>query len=83
MYPETEPGILMCKNNHKYQAEDLFPLRPTEFEGTKVKIPYSYLPILEEEYTTMALVQTDFHDHHWDRERKEWVQGAEDLSAHD
>jgi hypothetical protein len=75
VYPDTEPGVVMCKNNHRYRQEDILPLRRAKFEGINAKIPYSYLAILEEEYTTTALVEQEFHDHHWDRGRKEWLEG--------
>ncbi|KAK5045021.1 hypothetical protein LTR84_010169 [Exophiala bonariae] len=70
--PDTEPGVIMCKNDHKYRLRDMFPLRDTHFEGVKAKVPYSYVPILIEEYTELALVQTEFHDHRWDPDMRQW-----------
>lgn len=52
----------MCKNDHKYRLRDMFPLRDTHFEGVKAKVPYSYVPILIEEYSELALVRTEFHE---------------------
>jgi hypothetical protein len=63
VYPDTEPGIIMCKNDHKYRLRDMFPLRETQFEGVKAKVPYSYVPILIEEYTELALIRTEFHEY--------------------
>lgn len=60
-HPDTEPGIIMCKNHHKYTLKDIFPLRETHFEGVKAKVPYSYIPILTKEYTDQALVRTEHH----------------------
>ncbi|KEF51276.1 uncharacterized protein A1O9_12626 [Exophiala aquamarina CBS 119918] len=62
VYPDTQPGIIMCKNDHKYRLRDMFPLRETHFEGVKAKVPYSYVPILIEEYSDQALVRTEFHE---------------------
>ena len=39
----------------------MFPLRDTYFEGVKAKVPYSYVPMLTEEYSDLALVRTEFH----------------------
>lgn len=61
VYPDTQPGIIMCKNDHKYRLRDIFPLRETHFEGVKAKVPYSYVPILIEEYSEQALITTEFH----------------------
>jgi hypothetical protein len=63
VYPDTEPGIIMCKNDHKYRLRDMFPLRETQFEGVKAKVPYSYVPILIEEYTELALIRTEFQEY--------------------
>ncbi|KAL2420105.1 hypothetical protein ABEF95_006519 [Exophiala dermatitidis] len=73
VYPETEPGIIICKNNHRYRLRDIFPLRHTYFEGVKAKVPSSYVPILTEEYSDAALVRTEFQGHQWDMHTREWI----------
>ncbi|PGH32634.1 hypothetical protein GX50_04548 [[Emmonsia] crescens] len=71
--PETEPGILQCKNFHKYKISDLYPMRESVYEGVPAKIPYKYDEILIKEYGHSALVVMDFEDHNWIPELKLWV----------
>ncbi len=80
VYPDTEPGIILCKNKHRYHLRDMFPLRQTTFEGVKAKVPYSYGPILTEEYSDAALVRTEFQEHRWDSEKKEWLKIPEEQA---
>ena len=55
-----QPEALECKDNHKYNESDIFPLRDSHFEGVPTKIPYDYAWLLEEEYTKDALTRTEF-----------------------
>lgn len=48
--PSHEPGVLSCKNFHKYRTSELYPLRSTVFEGVRAFVPYRYEQILTEEY---------------------------------
>ena len=75
VHPDTQPGILSCKNWHRYRINELYPLRKSTYEGVPAYIPYEYLRILEEEYNKKALTQTQFHGHHWDPEKAEWIRG--------
>lgn len=59
-HPDTAPGVWSCKNYHRYQTSDLYPMRETMFEGVPAKVPYSYDKILKEEYQQKALVVTEF-----------------------
>ena len=59
-HPDTAPGWWSCKNYHKYQTSDLYPMRETIFEGVVAKVPYAYDKILKEEYQEKALVVTEF-----------------------
>jgi hypothetical protein len=56
--PKYRPGFWSCKNNHRYNTRDLYPMRVTEFEGVEAKIPYSFDSILTDEYGMGALVRT-------------------------
>lgn len=58
--PTTSPGQWSCKNYHRYQTSDLYPMRETMFEGVVAKVPYAYDKILKQEYKEKALVVTDF-----------------------
>lgn len=60
-HADVQPGILSCKNYHRYRTTDLFPLRESMFEGVPAKIPYAYETILADEYKIEALVTVDFH----------------------
>ena len=55
-----QPEALECKDGHKYNESDLFPLRASVFEGVPTKVPYDYAWLLEEEYTKEALTRTEF-----------------------
>jgi hypothetical protein len=59
-HPDSNPGQWSCKNYHRYQTSDLYPMRETMFEGAIAKVPYSYDKILIEEYQEKALVVTEF-----------------------
>jgi hypothetical protein len=48
-------GRVMCKDNHRYLHNDIFPLRDGTFEDAPVKIPFAYANILVEEYGKESL----------------------------
>ncbi|KAI4124846.1 MAG: hypothetical protein LQ338_004600 [Usnochroma carphineum] len=54
------PGIMYCKDSHRYREADLFPLRDSVFEDRPVKIPYNYAELLQEEYGRVSLTRTRF-----------------------
>lgn len=54
------PGIWSCKNHHRYESQDLWPMRTTEFEGVKARIPYSFQRILSDEYGDKSLVAEEW-----------------------
>ena len=58
--PDALPGLLSCKNLHRYQVKDLYPMRETMYEGVLAKVPYNYDLVLVEEYHEDALVRTEF-----------------------
>ncbi|KAK3061521.1 hypothetical protein LTS18_006021 [Coniosporium uncinatum] len=72
-------GHLMCKDKHHYREEDIFPLRTSEYEGVKVKIPYAYADLLQEEYGPEALVQKSYENHIFNSEKLEWIPIGLDL----
>ncbi|KAI1963454.1 mannosyltransferase [Ophidiomyces ophidiicola] len=65
-------GALMCKDNHRYNEQDIFPLRDSFFEEIPVKIPYAYTNLLEEEYGVACLTQTVFNGHKFNEDAKIW-----------
>lgn len=58
--PSNNPGVWSCKNHHKYQTTDLFPMRTTEFEGVRAIIPYNFEKILINEYGAKSLATTSW-----------------------
>ncbi|KAM4060702.1 licD family protein [Hirsutella rhossiliensis] len=67
------PGYWSCKNAHRYASQDLWPMRLTDFEGARARIPYSFEKILSVEYGPKSLVTEEHAGHRWDRATKEWV----------
>ncbi|MCJ1391431.1 hypothetical protein MMC18_004295 [Xylographa bjoerkii] len=75
--PDVLPGLLSCKNLHRYHVKDLYPMRETMYEGVLAKVPYNYDLVLVEEYHEAALVTTEFEGHAWDLTTKEWIKQQE------
>ncbi|KAJ5902111.1 hypothetical protein N7495_002639 [Penicillium taxi] len=71
--PEKNPDIWQCKNFHKYNIGEIYPLRWTTFEGVSAKVPFQYDYNLIEEYSRKALTNTKFQNHTWLPELAEWV----------
>ncbi|PNY21905.1 Protein MNN4 [Tolypocladium capitatum] len=69
----SRPGYWSCKNKHRYASQDLWPMRISEFEGVRARIPYNFEQILVEEYSPYSLVIEEYEGHRWDRDLKEWV----------
>lgn len=78
--PVGSPGILHCKNYHRYHYDDVWPLRDTLFEGVPAKIPYGFDEILIKEYHPKALVVTEYEGHRWNTHTKLW-EPASDVPA--
>ncbi|CAF9903896.1 MAG: hypothetical protein GOMPHAMPRED_000605 [Gomphillus americanus] len=68
----TDPGLLTCKDQHKYNETDLFPLRDSWFEGIPCKVPYNYAWVLEEEYSRDSLSRTEWEGHRFNETTNEW-----------
>jgi len=64
--------VIECKNEHRYNSSDIFPLRESVFEGVPAKVPYAYADVLVEEYSNQAILQTKFHDHTFNTSNGEW-----------
>ncbi|KAJ3498398.1 hypothetical protein NLG97_g1149 [Lecanicillium saksenae] len=70
---QSDTGVWSCKNNHRYKAQDLWPLRITEFEGVPARIPYQFENILVKEYSKKSLAKERHQHHQWSHELKQWV----------
>ena len=57
---DDRPGIWSCKNKHRYESQDLWPMRMSTFEGVKARIPYSFQKILSDEYGEKSLVAEEW-----------------------
>lgn len=66
-------NVIECKNEHRYNTTDIFPLRQSSFEGAVAFVPYEYKRVLVEEYSHAALTTIEFHNHTFDPVRAEWV----------
>lgn len=56
-----QPDTWQCKNNHKYEMTDIYPLRKTTFENVVARVPFHYDSVLVEEYNQKALISTHYH----------------------
>ncbi|KAG7422093.1 LicD family-domain-containing protein [Fusarium sp. MPI-SDFR-AT-0072] len=72
------PGVWSCKNKHRYKSQDLWPMRITEFEGVKARVPFNFNKILVDEYDTKSLVTESWAGHRWDHDNKIWIQETEE-----
>lgn len=54
------PGFWSCKNKHRYASQDLWPMRVTEFEGVKARIPFNFEKVLIDEYGTKSLTTEEW-----------------------
>lgn len=71
-HPAEMPGVWACKNYHRYNVEELYPMRVTEFEGVEALVPYSYDKILRQEYGDKALMVGSYEKHLWNQDAQEW-----------
>ncbi|KAL9109264.1 MAG: hypothetical protein Q9227_006019 [Pyrenula ochraceoflavens] len=69
----VEDGSMFCKDGHRYNQLDIYPLLSTTFEGVGVNVPSQSKKILQEEYGKKALTKERFHWHHFDRASKTWL----------
>ncbi|KAF7719900.1 Uncharacterized protein PECH_004204 [Penicillium ucsense] len=63
---------LMCKDHHRYDESQIFPLRDSYFEDVPVKVPYAYTWLLEEEYGPKSMTNKFFGGHKFNDETKVW-----------
>lgn len=54
------PGVWSCKNKHRFTTQDLWPLRVSEFEGVRAKMPNNFVKILSEEYGEDSILNEDY-----------------------
>jgi hypothetical protein len=57
---DTEGGLLVAKDGHRYRKKDVLPLEVARFEGVEVLVPHNTTVVLENEYGRGALVRGVF-----------------------
>ncbi|OKL59529.1 hypothetical protein UA08_05421 [Talaromyces atroroseus] len=55
-----DTGALMSKDAHRFEENDIFPLRRSFFEGVPAKVPYEYTKLLAEEYGDKSMANSNF-----------------------
>lgn len=53
-------GALLSKDKHRYEEDEIFPLRRSLFEGVPAKIPYDYTKLLAGEYGEKSMTNSRF-----------------------
>lgn len=71
-----DKGALMCKDSHRYQENDIFPLRRTIFEGVPAKVPYAYTKLLAGEYGRRSMTNARFNGYTFSEEAQQWVKNT-------
>jgi hypothetical protein len=66
-------GAMMCKDGHRYEHKDIFPLRGSTFEGMPAKVPFAYANVLAEEYGAPSMSNTVYQKYHFDVDLQEWL----------
>ena len=47
---KDRPAIWGCKNWHRYDEDDIWPLQDSDFEGVKAQVPKQVVKVLKDEY---------------------------------
>ncbi|KAJ6262197.1 hypothetical protein Dda_3002 [Drechslerella dactyloides] len=72
-HPEGRPGIISCKNMHHYHVNEIWPLRPAQFENVQAFVPYQFDRVLIKEYRSKAFTLTEYDKYEWQPALKSWV----------
>lgn len=70
---QGDKGALMCKDSHRFQENEIFPLRRTVFEGVPAKVPYAYTKLLAGEYGGKSMTNAQFNGYTFSDEVQQWV----------
>ncbi|PYH94232.1 hypothetical protein BO71DRAFT_325894 [Aspergillus ellipticus CBS 707.79] len=65
-------GALMCKDGHRFDENEIFPLRNSYFEDVPVKIPFEYVRLLKKEYGSKSMTASVFQGHHFNQITQVW-----------
>nr|XP_001398851.2 Zn(II)2Cys6 transcription factor [Aspergillus niger CBS 513.88] len=69
---DREPGALMCKDGHRFDETEIFPLRNSYFEDVPVKIPFEYVRLLKKEYGSKSMTASVFQGYHFNQQTQVW-----------
>ncbi|KAF3921410.1 hypothetical protein ABW21_db0201652 [Orbilia brochopaga] len=72
-HPDSRPGIVSCKNMHRYHVNEIYPLRPAQFESFQAYIPYAFDKVLIKEYRSKAFTLTEYDKYEWQPALNSWV----------
>lgn len=64
---------MICKDNHRYLRNEIYPLRDSTLENVAVKVPFSYATLLEREYGKDSLVQKRYNYYKFEEDQSSWV----------
>ncbi|PWY72353.1 hypothetical protein BO70DRAFT_389413 [Aspergillus heteromorphus CBS 117.55] len=67
-----DDGSLMCKDGHRFDETEIFPLRNSYFEDVPVKIPFEYVRLLKKEYGSKSMTASVFQGHHFNQITQVW-----------
>ncbi|RAK99089.1 Zn(II)2Cys6 transcription factor [Aspergillus ibericus CBS 121593] len=67
-----DPGSLMCKDGHRFDETEIFPLRNSYFEDVPVKIPFEYVRLLKKEYGSKSMTASVFQGYHFNQVTQVW-----------
>jgi hypothetical protein len=70
---EGRESAMMCKDGHRYEHKDIFPLQDTSFEGMPARVPFAHANVLVKEYGASSLVDTVYKQHRYDMDLQEWM----------
>lgn len=70
-YNHNDNSLVGCKNHHYYHVQDIYPLRMSTYEGTRVYVPNNYQNVLSSEYA--GYTQQSFHQHTYNKNMRLWV----------
>ncbi|KAK6341018.1 hypothetical protein TWF696_009329 [Orbilia brochopaga] len=72
-HPDSRPGIVTCKNMHRYHVNEIYPLRPAQFEDYQAYVPYAFDKVLIQEYRSKAFTLTEYDKYQWQPALNTWV----------
>ncbi|KAK0740265.1 LicD family-domain-containing protein [Schizothecium vesticola] len=73
--------VWSCRNAHRYGKGELWPMRETEFEGVRARVPGDVEEVLAREYGRGSLTRGEWMGYKWSPGLERWVRKPEIGSA--